>query len=288
MKHVLITGESGLVASNLIYAIKDIMKVHTTYHKEISNEISNVYYHKIDFSKPWDVKLLPTKIDTIIHLSQSSKFRDFPNSALNVFKVNIESTAKLLDYAKTVDVKQFIYASSGGVYGKGSQAFQENASIEPPGKLGYYLGSKACGEILVQSYASVFQVIVLRPFFIYGPGQNRNMLIPRLFDNIKTGKPIHLQGKEGIQFNPIHVEDAIKAIKAAIDDNISATYNIAGPEILSIRGICEGIGEFIGKTPNFQKQTGKPSDLIADITAMKERLHVPSKLLIKSLSDVAI
>jgi nucleoside-diphosphate-sugar epimerase len=54
----------------------------------------------MDLSSAWSEDKLPSSCDVIIHLAQSPHFRDFPNSALDVFKINIESPARLLDYAK--------------------------------------------------------------------------------------------------------------------------------------------------------------------------------------------
>lgn len=192
----------------------------------------------------------------------------------------------MLDYAKRIGARQFIYASSGGIYGNGVQAFDENAPIISPGQLGYYLGSKACGEILVHSYASVFQVVVIRPFFIYGPGQNRSMLVPRLMDNVALGKPISLQGKNGIRINPIHVEDASAAVASALELEESATFNIAGPEVLSIRDICETFAKYLDKPAVFERASGDPNDLIADISSMEERLVAPRRRLSECLDDI--
>lgn len=250
--------------------------------------VRGVIYHVADLSTVWDIECLPSQLDTIIHLAQSPKFRDFPNSALDVFKVNIESTARLLDFAKRIGAKQFVYASTGGVYGYGGEAFKENAPIVPLGQLGYYFGSKTCGEILVQSYASLFQVVVLRPFFMYGPRQNRRMLIPRLFDSVVTGRPITLQGKDGIRINPIHVEDAVQAVLAAIDRPESAVYNIAGLEIFSLRQIAEIFAVHLGLAPVFEAAGGEPQDLIADISLMRSKLHEPQRLLLESIADIAV
>ena len=41
---------------------------------------------------------------------------------------------------------------------------------------------------------------------MYGVGQNRSMLIPRLFDNVKNSQPIQISGKDGIKINPINVK----------------------------------------------------------------------------------
>jgi nucleoside-diphosphate-sugar epimerase len=138
----------------------------------------------------------------------------------------------------------------------------------------------------VQSYASIFQVTVIRPFFMYGPGQNRNMLIPRLLDSVATGKPISLQGENGIHINPIHVEDAGAAVVAVLDLHESAIFNVAGPDVFSIRQICEGMGKFLGKDPVFQPQSGQPNNLIADISAMRQCLYDPQYHLLDELHDL--
>ncbi len=287
MRTVLITGANGLLGKDLCQnLILEGSKVYAMTHSIQGLRVPGVEYIEVDFTDEWNEELLPESVDVIIHLAQSEHFRDFPHSAIDVFKVNIESTMHLLNYAKKVNVKQFIYASSGGVYGNGAQAFNENSPIVAPGQLGFYLGSKTCGEILVQSYASVFQVVVLRPFFIYGAGQNRSMLIPRLMDNIASGIPVSLQGKQGIKINPIHVKDASKAIIATLKLKESATFNIAGPQVLSIREICEGMGAFLGVDPIFTKQAGKANDLIADISVMKKLLVSPQYYLFDCLEDI--
>lgn len=284
---ILITGANGLLGRQLTtMLIEECCEVYSITHTVPYNPIPGAHYITVDFSANWSNNILPQKIDKIIHLAQSSNFRDFPNSALDVFKVNIDSTARLLDYAHRVGVNQFIYASSGGVYGNGTQAFKENAPIVPHGKLGYYLGSKTCGEILVQSYASVFQVTVVRPFFMYGPGQNRNMLIPRLFDSVRLNKPISLQGDNGIRINPIHVDDASAAMVAALSLDESSTFNIAGPEVLSLRDICESMGAYLGIKPILIQLTGEPSDLVADISAMHEKLIYPKRILSDYYKDI--
>jgi UDP-glucose 4-epimerase len=285
---VLITGASGLLGNSLCRRLSQSgLGVIGATHLPVGQGSPNVEYRNVDFSSDWSVESLPQKVDFIIHLAQSANFRDFPNSAMDIFKVNIDSTARLLDYARKVGARQFIYASSGGVYGNGVEAFNENANIVPPGQLGYYLGSKTCGEILVQSYSSVFKVVVLRPFFIYGRGQKRSMLIPRLMDAVASGKSITLQGENGICINPIHVEDASLAVTSALDLRENATFNIAGPDVLSIRQICDEMGKYLGRKPIYDCQEGRSNDLIADISAMRGQLINPKIKLLKSFNDVA-
>ena len=289
MKKILITGASGLLGRYICNRLVPLgIEVYAITRMVPANPLQGIRYYPIDLTSHWFDDDLPSEVDAVVHLAQSSKFRDFPESALDVFKVNIESTARLLDYAKRVKVKQFIYASSGGVYGGGRNPFSESSNSFPSCRqLGYYFGSKLCGELLVNSYADIFSTVVVRPFFIYGAGQNRGMLIPRLIDNIAAGKSINIKGENGIRINPVHAADAAEAIVAALSLTVSATFNIAGPEVLSIREICEGIGKYIGKTPLFQLQVGAPDDLIADITSMSASLIAPQRRLLDMLVELA-
>ena len=223
----------------------------------------------------WKTEGLPQQLDAIVHLAQSSHFREVPEKALDVFNANVASTARLLDFAYRIKARKFVYASSGGIYGTGSHAFNENSPIGVPDRLGYYLGSKLCGEVLAQSYTAQMQVLILRFFFIYGPGQNRSMLILRLIDNVIAGRPVKLQGPQGIRINPIYVSDASQALVAALATAESATYNVAGSEVLSLRGIAETIGTAVGRTPIFDVSEELGQDLVADNCAMLEHLHEP-------------
>jgi UDP-glucose 4-epimerase len=285
MANILITGITGLLGSHLS---EELSKLGHTIYGVTRRPCSKSSYKAvvIDLSSDWKISELPTNIDVIYHLAQSDKFRDFPAGAPDVFQVNINSTAKLLDYATKSGVASFIYASSGGVYGNGKEPFLENEPIVPFGELGYYLGSKACSEILVQSYASELQVIILRPFFVYGKSQNRSMLIPRLFDNVAAGKPVELSSGDGIKINPIHVNDVVKVLTASLHNSASRTYNIGGPEILSIRKICNLFGSYLEKTPNYQNSSDLPKDLVGDISLISEVLHQPKIKLSEVIPEI--
>lgn len=284
MANILITGITGLLGSHLS---EELFKFgHNVYG--VTRSISKASYEtvNIDLSTDWKISELPANIDAIYHLAQSDKFRDFPSGAPDVFQVNVNSTAKLLNYCRQSGVEKFIYASTGGVYGNGNKPFEEDTPIVPIGELGFYLGSKACGEILAHSYASEFQVIIIRPFFIYGKDQNRSMLIPRLFDNVASGKPIHLIGEKGIRINPIHVDDAVKVLSATLKSSSTLTYNMGGPDIFSIRQICDLFGDHLGKEPYFKHFAGSPMDIIGDISLMSEKLYKPKIKLSETFLDL--
>lgn len=273
---IVVTGANGLLGRHAVeHLVAEQHQVHAFVHSAPSMGIPGAKYHIVDLSTDWDARGLPDQLDVIIHLAQSSHFRDLPDQAMDVFGVNVSSTARLLDYARQCGAKQFILASSGGVYGAGSEAFKEDAVLPHPGTLGYYLASKLCAEILAKNYASLMDVTVLRFFFMYGHGQKRSMLIPRLVDNVIAGRPITLQGRDGIRINPIHVSDAVAALSASFGKSGSNTFNVAGAEIMSMRKITERIGQAVQCTPIFIVNNEAPFDLIADIEALRDCLIAP-------------
>jgi nucleoside-diphosphate-sugar epimerase len=279
MKKCLVTGVTGLIGSSLLPALQpdwDIIGISRGWQDERPKPEGSSHL-TIDFSEAWDTAGFPPKIDAVVHLAQSEHFRDFPERALDIFQVNTLSTLRLLEYAQRAGARTFILASSGGIYGPRDQELTEDMEILAKGDLGFYLGTKLCAEVVTESYTPYLNVIVLRLFFVYGPGQRKTMLIPRLVQSITEGKPLTLQGEDGIRMNPTYVSDAVAAICRSLSLQGSHKINVAGPQVLSLRDIGEIIGRLVGIQPKFHTQMGaEPQRLIGDISKMTEMLGPPT------------
>lgn len=287
-KKILITGAGGLLGAQAVACLHEHNNVYALSHRAPSNAIPGVNYINCDFSAEWESSSFPTDIDIVIHLAQSSRFREFPEQAMDVFNVNVGSTARLLDYARAVGCKHFVYASSGGIYESGASLVNENSPIVPHGRLGYYLASKLCGELLVRSYVSSMNVSILRFFFIYGKEQRRSMLLPRLVDNILAGNPIQLQGDEGIFINPVHVSDAVRALECVVNSSGSNTFNVAGNEAVSLKVLAEQIGKLLNKEPVFEFVGGDSTKLVADITSIGQLGWIPGVTLAEGIKELVL
>jgi nucleoside-diphosphate-sugar epimerase len=151
--------------------------------------------------------------------------------------------------------------------------------------LGFYLGSKLCSEIIFQNYRNFFETaVLLRPFFIYGPEQRKNMFVSRLINAVRTGSPIQLQGKNGLKVNPIFVNDAVVAFANALDLRDFHIINIAGPDVLHLRQIGEIIGKVVKKEPVFEMKDGDPVDYIANIEQADKKLNQPMTPFVEGIS----
>ncbi|WP_299455616.1 NAD(P)-dependent oxidoreductase [uncultured Microscilla sp.] len=278
MKKHLITGAGGLIGAELIkhLLLDQENQVFAISRQQPTTDQDRLTYITLDFSTEWNTSVLPENIDTIIHLAQSPDFRDFPQKSESVFNVNTISTLKLLNYAQQTGVKKFVLASSGGIYGNGNNGFTENTPIITNKNLGFYLGTKLCSEIIADSYAQFFDLVMLRFFFVYGAHQRKDMLIPRLVGFVKNKQPITLQGHDGLKINPIYVSDAVEAIIKSFDLKGNHKINIGGQEILSLREIGHIIGEVTGVSPEFKTDLeSSAKNVIGDITKMSDILTPP-------------
>lgn len=269
----MISGASGLIGSHLMRSFGPDDEVYAISR---SGAVAGARMLDVDLGQTWSPEDLPRDVDVLIHLAQSEHYRDFPQRADDIFAVNTLSTLKLLDYARATGVRQFVLASTGGVYGSGADTFSEEHTIAAKGELGFYVGTRLCSEIISECYQPWMNVVCLRFFFVYGPGQRQNMLIPRLVESVRTGRAIQLRGDNGLSINPVYVGDAVAAVRQAMLLKGSHKLNVAGPEVLSLRQIAQVIGEEVGQEPVFEIAPAEDNrDLIGDIERMRALLHVP-------------
>lgn len=283
MAEVLLTGATGLLGSRVVTALAEGHRVTAIARRppEHGGEIGWVAH---DLRAPKLPVGLPARIDVVIHLAQSRQFRNFPEKALDVHAVNVGSTVQLLDWAHRGGARLFILASTGGVYPPGPFPHREDELVDLGKVASFYAASKLAAESLARSYERHFSVIVLRPFFIYGRGQEGSMFLPRIAQSVRSGNPISLDGPDGLVCNPIHVSDATRAVVGAIALAESSVLNIAGPETLTLRQIATVLAEPLGTDPVFQiRAAQRPPTLVGDISAMTTLLGAPET----RLGDVA-
>jgi nucleoside-diphosphate-sugar epimerase len=221
-----------------------------------------------------DFGTLPAGTEAVVTLAQSARFREFPAQAEEIFDVNVTANLRLLQWASGVGIRRFVHASSGGIYGGRLGAhFHETDLLAVDSPLGFYLGTKLCSEVVFQNYRQFFDTaVILRPFFIYGPGQRRDMFVARLIDAVRSGSAVRLQGPNGLRVNPVYVEDAASAFAEALKLTGYHLINLAGPDVLTLREICDAIGRATGKPPVFEYQPGEPVDYVGDISQVSTKL----------------
>ena len=206
------------------------------YHDEHDN-FTNIKGDIRDTSQ-YDLK----GFDVVIHLSSIA---NDPCGDLNpklTWETSALATMKLADEAKRAGVKQFIYASSGSVYGiKEEYDVVEDLPLDP---ISEYNKTKMVSERALLSYAHDMVIQIIRPATVCGlsPRMRLDVSVNLLTMQALTKNKITVFGGQQIRPN-IHIDDITDCYLYFLNNpNLHGVYN-AGFENISILDIANMISE---------------------------------------------
>ncbi len=222
----------------------------------------------------WAAQLPERRVDLVVHLAQSRRYREFPDGAQDMFQVNVASTATLLEWARRHEVQRFVFASSGTVYVPRPGKLAENAERAPASM---YAATKLAAELLLEPYREFFETVVARLFGVYGPGLRR-MLIADTVEKVRTGAEIRLTGGAGIYITPLFIQDCAKVLNALARARLGPeqrVVNVAGDEILSLSDIVREVGAELDRKPVVTVTDGVPVHLCGDNARLRTLYEEP-------------
>ena len=185
-------------------------------------------------------------VDYIAHMGAEVQGRgSLENPALFV-RANTLGTFHMLEAARVLKPKKFIYVSSVDAIGE-AIGLTENATLYPSNPYG---AAKAAGEMLALSYRNSFKVPVsiVRTMNIFGKRQGVDKFVPMVIQTILAGKsiPMHV-GQDGIPGSRCYlpVQEFVKGLHWILNYEPSDTYHIVGPA-RSNKEIVQLIGRTLG------------------------------------------
>ena len=214
MKNILITGGGGYVGTNLVNELLSenyVVTVLDTFW--FGNYLKN---HKNLKVLKKDIRNINKKdlknIECIMHLASIANDPAAELDAKLTWDVNVLATYKLINLAINQNVKKFIFASSGSVYGiKKEKKVIENLSLEPVSE---YNKSKMIGERILLSYKDQIDLTILRPATVcgYSPAMRLDVAINALTFGALKNNLITVFGGKQIRPN-LTMHDMIGAYK---------------------------------------------------------------------------
>ncbi len=244
--NILITGGCGYKGTELSeqLAIKHNISVIDT--QWFGNFIKNP---KINIIKQ-DIRELDSKylknIDTVIHLANIANDPGVDLNPVLSWEVNVLASQKLIENCIKNKVKNFIFASSGSVYGvKEEPEVTEDLDLVP---ISTYNKTKMTAERVMLSYKDDINIHIIRPATVCGYSRRMrldvsvNMFVFQALMN----KKMTIFGGSQVRPN-IHIKD-INNVYEYFIENPSIKYGIynAGFENLSLLEIADKIKSIIG------------------------------------------
>ena len=249
LRRPLIVGASGCLGTAL--------QLEMTIRSQIKKSMSNLPIGLIDSSsahKQGDLfSYDASDFSSIIYAAQSRRYKDYPSGLADLAYVNITLPLYFARQASFLGIP-FVYCSTGSIYESTPEDLVEDSTLASGLNFNPYVASKLfCDQTLV-SLLPLQEILILRPFYIFGAGSKLPALFPSLISNVLTERNVYLNGTDGTVLNPISSIDAARAICHLLENQNWGVYNLAGPERTNIKRIATIIGEKLGNEPHFEYQ----------------------------------
>lgn len=264
-KHaIVVTGSRGFVASHLITSLGADRVIGITRRPSNTDRFRQMTLEQLlerDFLRP-----APRCIVHLASVTPWSRLREGTD-----FSENVSYAEILLRVMERFEIQRLIFASTGGVYGYHNSAILEETEVMP---IDDYAKSKLAVEDLFEERLKPDQLVILRLFFPYGERSTAGLL-PNLINRIRNSLAIRLNDEVGRpKINPIYIADVSKILGYFIESRAYGVFNVAGPDVVSIKELATLIGELCGMQPSFDVADSCIRHLIAETTKMKKLVRL--------------
>lgn len=243
--NILLTGGCGFVGTVLTPRLLDdghrVNVVDTQWFGNHLRQHPGLTVQKQDTRDVDRISL--SNVDAVIHLANIANDPGVEMNPTLSWEVNVLATQQLADRAVRAGVRQFIFASSGSVYGvKDDPQVTEDLELVP---ISAYNKTKMVAERVLLSYADKMQVHCVRPATVcgYSPRMRLDVSVNMLtMQALKNGRMTVFGGD---QTRPnIHIDDMVDVYRhfLARPELPSGCYN-AGFENISILDIARKVVE---------------------------------------------
>jgi len=259
-RRVLVTGGAGFIGSHLVNwllkqgcevtALDNLSTGKLENLKEFLDD-SGFKFVKGDLRNRRDVEEAVRDADAVFHLAAITSVPYSVKHPNVTMKVNVEGTRKLLEACLRRRVERFIYISSCAVYGE--PKYLPIDEKHPTRPISPYAESKLEAERICRDFQEAYglKTTVLRPFNVYGPRMRSGQyggVIARFIERLRLGRPPIIYGDGGQTRDFIHVEDAVRAMILALDNEKAAgrTFNVATGTPTSISRLAQLLIDLFG------------------------------------------
>lgn len=221
-------------------------------------------------------------IEVIIHLAALAGVRPSIERPLDYERVNVRGTTQLLEFSKRYGIKKFICASSSSVYGNNKKfPFSEGDSVDRA--ISPYAATKKSCELIghVYHHLCAIDMIMLRFFTVYGPGQRPDLAIHKFAKLMSSGEKIPFFGEGNTSRDYTYVDDIVEGIVKSLDYTIrnSGVYeilNLGNHRTINLKEMVKTLESALGIKANLQflpLPAGDVERTCADISKAKKIIN---------------
>lgn len=263
MKSILVTGSRGFIGG----ALKNRLISNGINVLELAPETDLAESESLNSFECQD-------IDYVFHLAGRTFVPESWEDPHTFYRTNLTGTINVLDFCRRKSIPMTFV--SAYLYGQPVKLpISEDHPIKPDNP---YAHSKYLAEQVCEFYAKEFGVrmVIIRPFNVFGPGQDEKFLIPFIIKQAQSNEVIKVKDLEPRR-DYIYLDDLIDALVLTmeIQKNFSI-FNIGSGSSVSVREIIDIVQNVLGTDKEIvcEEITRKNEiiDVVADISHAQKEL----------------
>jgi nucleoside-diphosphate-sugar epimerase len=255
---VLVTGSGGFIATHLIEALRAQGRPVVA-HSHRDGDIATC--------------ALPEEgIGHVVHLAGRSFVPDSWRDARGFYQTNVVGTVNVLELCARRSISLTCISS----YVYGIPRVLPIGEDHPLGALNPYAHSKILAEEAVAYFTGrdALAAAVVRPFNVYGPGQDERFLIPSLIRQALDPACDRIAVRD---LRPrrdfLHVQDFVALLVALVTSPRSGVFNAGSGRSVSIAELAAAIGAAAGADKPLDSTDEPRAHEVLDVVADISRAH---------------
>ena len=271
MKKVLITGANGLIGTACLPLLLDQgYKIHAVSGKHSGKDDKGITWEKCDLLEVSGIQKLVTSVkpDYLLHLAWYTEHQKFFGSTEN-FRWLI-SSLELFRQFYAGGGKKAVGAGTCAEYSwQDGSILQENSTPLKPQTL--YGRIKGLLHEGLNEIAGTYKAEYAwgRIFFLYGPGENNQRLVPAAIAAMAQGRPFTCSQSHKLR-DYLHVSDVAAAFAALLAGKATGAVNIGSGAGTKLAEITEILGKLMHRMDLVDNREETVSDVLAIIAATEK------------------
>ncbi len=282
---VLVTGGAGLVGKELITQLLAKGKVvRAIYNKTMLQDAPGLEQLQCNILDVVGLEEAMKNIEQVYHCAAIVTFN--PKRKMEMFKINIEGTANVVNAALDAGVQKMVYVSSVAALGRirEDEPITEAMNWTEETSNSNYGQSKYLAEMEVwRGIGEGLNAVMVNPVVILGAG-DWNGGSSQLFKNAYNEFPWYSEGTSGF----VDVRDVAMAMIQLMESEITAQRFILSAENRSYRELFNLIAKTFGKKPPYKKVTPLLAKIVWRLEAVKSKFSREDPLVTKETAKTAL
>ncbi len=284
---ILVTGGAGLLGAALITQLLDEgKKVRAIYNKTLLPNFnsSNIEQLQCNILDVVGLEEAMMGIEEVYHCAAIVTFN--PKRKMEMFKINIEGTANVVNAALEAGVKKMVHVSSVAALGRirEDELINETMNWTEETSNSNYGQSKYLAELEVwRGIGEGLNAVMVNPVVILGAG-DWNSGSSKLFQSAYNEFPWCAEGTTGF----VDVRDVVKAMIQLMESDITAQRFIVSAENRSYRDVFTLMAKAFNKKPPHKIVTPLIAKIVWRLEALKSLFTKQDPLITKETAKTAL